>query len=944
MNSNLIVSAVDYGQPVGKSFAIDDEGQLVKERPMRPPVASAVHLQFDSFKAFEDWRMGQSANVMLVAGTFASAECDGVPALYKREVDKTPGAVAASKEYLAFREQPGVMILDHDVKDRAEVAGLYPEDLTHLGSGEAFAEALDKVLPEARACAMLVGGSTSSNINDAEGKVRKGPGGLRGYLPVTDASDIPRVMNVAHKRSIIQGYGWAFVDAGGGFQERSLVDLALARPTQPDYAAPDLNDGLEQDRGWASYDGDWLDPAVVPDLTPEEEALYAAKVKEMRAALADDMKRQKAVAKRRKEKKLIDSGVEPKRAKKTADLLYDHGVVTGADVVIFDDGEAVAAATLITNGADYDERICLDPIDPDYDGGRCVGIFYWNDGQHPIVHSYAHGPHVYRLRHDLDSLKAVIATGEQDAIIAAMARAELLPLESKEAENASARALGLGNSRRELRQAVEAERQAMRAHGRDEKDEEADDGSALVLDSKSPLQSARRFVELNHTQAGVHTLHHHGGDFCVWNGRCYQETGSDAIRAEIYDFLDQAKGPEAAPFNPNARKVSDVEDALRATAHLDRSVKPPAWLGDTTSPPAEELLACANGLLHLPTRQLLPPTPEFLTFNALDYAFEPDADEPVAWLNFLDDQWHDDLESIQALQEMCGYALTHDTRQQKILIIVGPKRSGKGTIESVFTGVVGADNVANPTLASLSTQFGLQPLINKQLAVISDARLGARVDQSPITERLLSISGEDGQTIDRKHKSAWYGWLPTRFIILTNELPRLADASGALPGRFIVLRMTKSFFGREDHGLKQKLLSELPGILNWALDGWQRLQEHGRFIQPKTAADDVEALEDLASPIGRFIKDRCETGPSFEVIIDDLYHEWRKWCSREGRNFPSIKETFGRDLKTALPSISITQPRDANGKRPRLYQGIGLAATGDNVLGLARAGTRAGAL
>ncbi|MCZ6737546.1 MAG: hypothetical protein O7B77_06175, partial [Actinobacteria bacterium] len=50
-----------------------------------------------------------------------------------------------------------------------------------------------------------------------------------------------------------------------------------------------------------------------------------------------------------------------------------------------------------------------------------------------------------------------------------------------------------------------------------------------------------------------------------------------------------------------------------------------------------------------------------------------------------------------------GYALTQDTRQQKLFLIVGPKRSGKGTIARVLTAMVGADNVCNPTLASLST-------------------------------------------------------------------------------------------------------------------------------------------------------------------------------------------------------------------------------------------------
>ena len=120
-----------------------------------------------------------------------------------------------------------------------------------------------------------------------------------------------------------------------------------------------------------------------------------------------------------------------------------------------------------------------------------------------------------------------------------------------------------------------------------------------------------------------------------------------------------------------------------------------------------------------------------------------------------------------------GYILGGDTSQQKIPLFVGPKRAGKGTIARVLTGLLGAHNVAAPTLASLSTNFGLSPLIGKPLALISDARLSGRSDSSVVVERLLSISGEDSLTIDRKYLDQWTGRLPTRLALMTNELPQL---------------------------------------------------------------------------------------------------------------------------------------------------------------------------
>ena len=87
---------------------------------------------------------------------------------------------------------------------------------------------------------------------------------------------------------------------------------------------------------------------------------------------------------------------------------------------------------------------------------------------------------------------------------------------------------------------------------------------------------------------------------------------------------------------------------------------------------------------------------------------------------------------------MFGYLLTSDTRLQKMFLIVGPKRSGKGTIARVLKALLGVANVAGPTLSGLGTNFGLAPLVGKPLAIISDARLSGRADQQVIAERLLA--------------------------------------------------------------------------------------------------------------------------------------------------------------------------------------------------------------
>ena len=167
--------------------------------------------------------------------------------------------------------------------------------------------------------------------------------------------------------------------------------------------------------------------------------------------------------------------------------------------------------------------------------------------------------------------------------------------------------------------------------------------------------------------------------------------------------------------------------------------------------------------------------------------------------------------------------------------------------------------------------------------------------------------------------------LQTRFLILTNELPRISDSSGALASRFILLTLTRSFLGKEDHDLTDRLLTELPGIMNWALEGLQRLRERGHFIQPESSAEAITELEDLASPVGAFIRDCCLVQPGLTVLCDDMYTAWKLWCEDQGRTKPGTRHTFGRDLRAAIPGLKITQHR-SGGDRRRYYEGVGVMA------------------
>ena len=386
--------------------------------------------------------------------------------------------------------------------------------------------------------------------------------------------------------------------------------------------------------------------------------------------------------------------------------------------------------------------------------------------------------------------------------------------------------------------------------------------------------------------------------------------------------------------------IANVADVLRGMTLIRQAVLQPTWLDGQGPWPAFEVLPARNGLIHIPSLAeggdfQLPPTPNFFSSIGLDYNFELAAGAPTEWLRFLSGLWPDDPESMGTLQEFMGYLLTPDTRQQKILMLVGPPRSGKGTIMRVITRLVGEANVANPNLSDFAGTFGLWSLIGKSVAIIADARFGGRRDGSMIVERLLNISGEDSLTIDRKYQFPVTAKLGVRLVLCSNEMPQLTDASGALASRMIVLRLVHSFLGKEDLKLQERLVAEMPGILQWAVEGWARLRERGHFDPPRSSVSMVQELSEIGSPVQAFVKECCTVGDDRSVSRVELYRAFAAWSKARGGECEN-ESVFGRNLRAVCPKIDTVQ-RTVSGKKVRFYTGIGLLSpdleTGENANG-----------
>ena len=238
--------------------------------------------------------------------------------------------------------------------------------------------------------------------------------------------------------------------------------------------------------------------------------------------------------------------------------------------------------------------------------------------------------------------------------------------------------------------------------------------------------------------------------------------------------------------------------------------------------------------------------------------------------------------------------------------------------------LLGQHNTVAPELGELCDTFGLQPWLGKLLASFTDARAPER-NRSAVVSQLLRIVGGDTITVNRKNKDAWNGYLPTRLVMYSNELLQLTENSNALTGRMVVLRMTKSFFNKEDTELAHKLEKELGGIFNWAMEGLKRrLARGGFFVQPETGKDYLNEMADMGNPIGAFADDALEFDTHSQVDKDDVFACYKHWALKKSIP-PGTEPAFKRRFLAATQEHYVRSDQvRKNGKRNHFYLGVKL--------------------
>jgi putative DNA primase/helicase len=410
----------------------------------------------------------------------------------------------------------------------------------------------------------------------------------------------------------------------------------------------------------------------------------------------------------------------------------------------------------------------------------------------------------------------------------------------------------------------------------DEQAQQADD--VLTTANRTDEGNAECFVSLygdTYRYCGTR------GIWLKWNGAYWQPDERKTTERAAINTARQRYHAAADIDDLEARKRAAAwaissESQAKASATLKAAEKHLITLIDDydTSP----LLAAArNATIDLLTGTNRKPQPADMLSMALGTIYDPAATCPK-WEQFISEVFSHDAELIRYVQRAVGYSLSGDTSEQKLFLCYGNGANGKSVFLDTIAALLGdyaataAFDTFDANKRSEATN-DLAMLKGKRFVTITESEQDKRLAEA----RVKQITGGDAITCRFLHREFFTYRPDFKIWLAMNHLPTIRGTDRGIWRRIQVIPFLENFEGRENRKLTRDLLQELPGILNWALQGLQDWHDTGLGTCPavQRATSDYKADQDK---IGRWLGECVESDSQDSVTVAALWDSYKAWC------------------------------------------------------------------
>jgi len=290
------------------------------------------------------------------------------------------------------------------------------------------------------------------------------------------------------------------------------------------------------------------------------------------------------------------------------------------------------------------------------------------------------------------------------------------------------------------------------------------------------------------------------------------------------------------------------------------------------------LLGVRNGVIDLRTGQKRNARKGDFITKSCGCNHDPEATAP-RWTAFLAEIFEGQTDLIEYIQRAVGYSLTGDTREQILFFLYGAGANGKSTFIELLAALL-ADYAfrASQNVLCLNRYYR-EPL--DEIASLEGYRFVsiAETGESHMAEvRIKLLTGGDTVTGKAHYKAATSFQPKFKLWIFGNSKPAVYGVDYAMWRRIRLIPFTVQFpVEKQDSTLKEKLLAELPGILNWAIEGALAWQAEGRLIPPERVVAATNEYRDDQDILRDFIAEKIEPAKDHELPHKELYRAYKNW-------------------------------------------------------------------
>ncbi len=323
--------------------------------------------------------------------------------------------------------------------------------------------------------------------------------------------------------------------------------------------------------------------------------------------------------------------------------------------------------------------------------------------------------------------------------------------------------------------------------------------------------------------------------------------------------------------------------------------------------PIPHLIAVKNGILNVETRDLIPFSYELFLVTQLPVTYDEKATSQKIQ-QFLQDVFTLDL--MPLVQETIGYLLYQAMAYHKATMLVGNGANGKSTFLNLVTAFLGKNNISTEPLQNLcNNRFASAELFGKLANISADLPPTKLIN----TGVFKMLTGNDTVQAERKFKQPFSFTNTSKLLFSANQMPETLDDTAAFFRRWNILPCNNVFTGEKcNPKILEELTTpeELSGLLNWALDGLNRLLDTGRF----STSEDLDELRAQyirkSNSAKAYIEEKLDYSNDSEDIIPEaeLYQKFVFFCQNEG--LPSLpKGAFTQAMHQYLPQAQQTDRR-----------------------------------